>query len=53
MATDANSIHRQHKQHLKEELDDHRDVLEAVAALDNPLSSDAEQALAILEELET
>lgn len=52
MASETPNIHRQNKQHLKDELGDHRDVLEAVAALDNPLSRDAEQALAILEELE-
>lgn len=45
-------IHRQHKQRLKDELGDYREVLEAVADLDNELSADAECALEILDGFE-
>lgn len=52
MATEQDTTHRQHLQHLQTTLGPHRDVLEALATLDNPLSEDAEAVLAILDDLD-
>lgn len=53
MALQQPNHHRDLEEHVQETLGPHREVLEALAELDNELSDDAVRALAILDELET
>lgn len=52
MALQQHNHHRKLAEHVQETLGPHREVLEALADLDNELSDDAEHALAILDDLE-
>ncbi|QLD89540.1 hypothetical protein HWV07_11055 [Natronomonas salina] len=52
MALQQHNHHRELEEHVQETLGPHREVLEALAELDNELSEDAKHALAILDELE-
>jgi hypothetical protein len=52
MALQQQNHHRELEEHVQKSLGPHREVLEALANLDTELSDDAEDALAILDDLE-
>ena len=52
MAIQKPTHHRDLVEHVHDRLGPHREVLEALAELDNELSADAQIALEILDELE-
>lgn len=52
MALQQQNHHRELEEYVQETLGPHREVLEALSELDTELSDDAEDALAILDDLE-